>query len=155
MGQVCGKKGKGVGQQAQGDTSLLHNRVGVVGTGRWHTMCGRQGWELALLLFCSSLFCSFALSLFRSFALSLFCSSLFPSFPLLLFALSLFALSLIIALLKSVHERFALVALSKKSERELIALLALYKRATISKSLLRSIAHKKTFALTRCGELRY
>ena len=94
-------------------------------------------------LFCSFALRSFALSLFRSFALSLFCSSLFPSFPLLLFALSLFALLLIIALSKSVHERFALVALSKKRERELIALLALYKRATISKSLLRSIAHKK------------
>ena len=85
----------------------------------------------------------FALSLFGSFALSLFHSSLFRSFALSLFALSLFALSLIIARLKSVHERFALVALSKKSEHELIALLALYKRATISKSLLRSIAHKK------------
>ena len=75
----------------------------------------KQGWEFALLLFCSFallLFCSFALLLYHFFALLLFCS----------FALLLFTLSLKIALLKerprAIHSSHSL----KKELRERFAL---------------------------------
>ena len=70
-----------------------------------------------------------------AFVLSLFHSLLFCSFTLCSFALSLFALLPQIALFKErpwgIHSHCSL----KKSDRELITLISLYKRATVSESL--------------------
>ena len=104
---------------------------------------------VALLLFSLLLF---ALSLF---AITLFSlrSLLFRSFALSLFTLLLFALSLCTLLLKITHitlqshcEQFALVTLQKKKNSEWIALVALYKRTTMSDLLLSLLTYEQPWA---------
>ena len=102
-------------------------------------ICWQLGLGICYFAFCSSLFRSFALSLFRS----------------LLFRSLLFALSLLVLLLKIAHISKQLLATRshpslKKSDREWIALVTLYKRATVSESL--SSLFKKEWLWANCSQ---